>query len=82
VERLAGIVVGAKTEAGDPVAGRARGRQHEHHGPLVAFGDHLAQHVPVDARQVAIEDDHAIVAAIWAGAALLAGGIMLRLRDA
>ena len=60
VERLGEVVVGAQGQAADPVAGRAGGGQHQHHGPLVAGGDHLAEGVAVDAGQVAVEDDHVV----------------------
>ena len=42
-------------------AGDSRGhRGNRHHGPLTAVGDHLAEHVAVDARQVPVQDDDVV----------------------
>ena len=60
VERLGQVVVGAQAQAADPVPGRAGRGQHQHHDPVVALGDHLAERVAVDAGQVAVEDDHVV----------------------
>src|SRR5216683_2092438 len=60
VERLGEVVVGAQAQAANPVLRRAGRGQHQHHGPLVAGGDHLAEGVAVDTGQVAVEDDHVV----------------------
>jgi hypothetical protein len=60
VERLGEVVVGAQAQPADPVPGRAGRGQHQHHDPVVTFGDHLAEGVAVDAWQVTVEDDHVV----------------------
>src|SRR6202034_1801644 len=57
VEGFGQVVVGAEAEPADPVVAGAGGGEHEGHGRPVAFGDHLAEGVAVDAGQVAVEHD-------------------------
>ena len=46
--------------------------QHQHHGPVLAVGDHLAERIAVDARQVAVEDDHVVAVEVELGRRLQA----------
>jgi hypothetical protein len=61
VEGLGEVVVGAEPEATDPFPGGAGGGQHEDHDGPVGLGDHPAEHVTVDAGQVAVQDDDLVV---------------------
>ena len=45
----------------DPFPGGAGGGQHEDHDGPVGLGDHRAEHVTVDAGQVAVQDDDLVV---------------------
>ncbi len=56
MERLGQVVVGAEAEPAHPVTGLPGRGQHQHHDPVIAIGDHLAERVAVDAGQVAVED--------------------------
>jgi hypothetical protein len=47
VKRLGEVVVGAELQAGDTLAGRTRGGQHEDHRGVVGVGDEPADRVAV-----------------------------------
>jgi hypothetical protein len=67
VERLGQVVIRAEAQAADPVT-RFPGRgQHEHHDPLIAGGDHLAEGVAVQAGQVAVEHDNVVAVSVQLG---------------
>ena len=55
-ERLGQVVVGAETEAVDPVADARRGRQHDHPSGAARRDDLPAHVVAVHHRQVAVQD--------------------------
>ena len=63
VERLDQVVVGALVQAGDPVAGRVAGGQHQHPGRLAdVVGPDAPHHLDaVQAGQVQVEADHVVV---------------------
>jgi len=74
VERLGEIVVRAQLESRDPVASRSGRCQHEDHRPASvnpgAIGDHLAQCVAGDARQVAVKHHHVVGVEVQLGGRL------------
>ncbi len=70
MERLGQVVVGAQAQAADPVPRRPGRGQHEDHDPLVVLGDHLAQGVAMDSRQVAVENDHVVAVDVELGRGL------------
>ena len=60
MERFGQVVIRAEPEPADPIR-RGIGRsEHEHHGRVIAVGDHPADGVAVDAGQVAVQYDDVV----------------------
>ena len=60
MEWLWEVVVGSEAEAADALRRGAGCGEHEHHGRVLALGDHAADGVAVHAGEVAVEDDHVV----------------------
>jgi len=60
LERLRQVVVGAEGQAADALRRGAGGGEHQHHRRVLALGEHAADRIAMQTREVAVQHDDVI----------------------
>ena len=67
MERFGQVVIRAEPEPAHPIRGGFGRREHEHHGRVIAVGDHPADGVAVDPGQVPVQYDDVVAVDVQLG---------------